>query len=74
LRTQKPPRFCSDEFGANFTNEIMMDAVRSIALDHRYDPACDVLDAAEAGWDGSPKGKRRGSRSLAGPRRFLSAR
>jgi predicted P-loop ATPase len=51
-------RICSDEFGANFTNEIMLDAVRSIALDHRYDPVCDELDAAEAGWDGQPRLER----------------
>jgi predicted P-loop ATPase len=48
-------RISSDEFGANFTSEIMLDAVRSIALDHRYDPVCDEVVAAEANWDGQPR-------------------
>lgn len=48
-------RVCSDHFGANFSSELMMDAVRSIALEHQYNPVRDLLDEAEANWDGEPR-------------------
>lgn len=48
-------RVCSDEFGANFSSELMMDAIRSIAMEHQYNPVCDLLDEAEANWDGEPR-------------------
>lgn len=48
-------RIASDEFKANFTSEVMYDAIRSIAIEHRYDPVCDMLDEAEANWDGQPR-------------------
>lgn len=48
-------RIASDAFGANFGSEVMLDAVRSIAIDHQYDPVCDMLDEAEAAWDGEPR-------------------
>lgn len=45
-------RIISDEFAVDFKNDLLLDAVRSIAIDHRYDPICDMLDEAEANWDG----------------------
>ncbi len=48
-------RIASDEFGANFGSEIVLDAVRSIAIEHQYNPICDMLDEAEAAWDGTPR-------------------
>jgi len=48
-------RITSDKFGADFSSELMLDAVRSIAQEHRFNPVCDMLDAAEAGWDGQPR-------------------
>jgi predicted P-loop ATPase len=48
-------RIASDEFDANFTDQVMLDAVRSIALEHQYNPVRDELDAAESGWDGQER-------------------
>jgi hypothetical protein len=48
-------RIASDEFRANFTDQVMLDGVRSIALENQYDPVRDELDAAEAAWDGQER-------------------
>ncbi|WP_298106315.1 VapE domain-containing protein [Bradyrhizobium sp.] len=48
-------RIISDEFCADFKSDLILDAVISIAIEHRYDPVCDLLDEAEAAWDGQPR-------------------
>lgn len=41
----------SDRFGVDFTDTHTRDAVKSLALEHCFDPVADMLDAAQAGWD-----------------------
>lgn len=41
----------SDRFGFDFEDKASRDAVKSLALDHCFDPVRDMLDAAQAGWD-----------------------
>jgi predicted P-loop ATPase len=41
----------SDRFGFDLTDKHTRDAVVSLALDHCFDPVCDLIDKAEAGWD-----------------------
>ncbi len=42
----------SDTFGVDFTDRHTRDAVLSLALQHCFDPVLDMLEKAEAKWDG----------------------
>jgi hypothetical protein len=42
----------SDRFGFDFTAQHTRDAVVSLALDHCFDPVLDLIEKAEAEWDG----------------------
>jgi hypothetical protein len=42
----------SDRFGFDLTDKHTRDAVISLALQHCFDPVCDMIDKAEAEWDG----------------------
>ncbi len=45
-------RLLSDRFGFDLTDKHVRDAVKSLALEHCFDPVADMLDEAEASWDG----------------------
>jgi predicted P-loop ATPase len=42
----------SDRFGFDFTEKHIRDAVVSLAIGHCFDPVCDLIDKAEAEYDG----------------------
>ena len=42
----------SDTFGFDMGEKHTRDGVISLALDHCFDPVCDMLDKAQADWDG----------------------
>jgi predicted P-loop ATPase len=42
----------SDRFGFDLKNEATRDAVQSLALEHCFNPVCDLIDKAEVEWDG----------------------
>jgi hypothetical protein len=42
----------SDRFGFDMEDKATRDAVKSLALDHRFDPVVDLIDKAQAEWDG----------------------
>jgi hypothetical protein len=42
----------SDRFGVDFEDKATRDAVKSLALEHCFDPVCDMLAKAEGEWDG----------------------
>ena len=42
----------SDHFGFDLTDKHVRDAVVSLAMEHRFDPVADILDEAQANWDG----------------------
>jgi predicted P-loop ATPase len=42
----------SNRFGFDLTDKHTRDAVISLALQHCFDPVCDMIDKAEAEWDG----------------------
>jgi predicted P-loop ATPase len=42
----------SDRFGFDLTDRYTRDAVKSLALEHCFDPVADMLEMAEANWDG----------------------
>lgn len=42
----------SDRFGFDMEDKATRDAVKSLALEHCFDPVCDLIDKAEAEWDG----------------------
>jgi Virulence-associated protein E/RepB DNA-primase from phage plasmid len=42
----------SDRFGFDLEDKATRDAVKSLALQHRFNPVCDEIDRAEAEWDG----------------------
>lgn len=42
----------SDKFGFDLEDKATRDAVKSLALQHCFDPVCDLIDKAEADWDG----------------------
>jgi len=42
----------SDKFGFDLTEKYVRDAVISLAIEHCFDPVCDMIDKAEAEWDG----------------------
>jgi hypothetical protein len=42
----------SVRFGFDLGDRYVRDAVISLANENRFDPVCDMLDEAEAGWDG----------------------
>jgi predicted P-loop ATPase len=45
----------SDRFGVDLGDQAVRDAVKSMALDHCYDPVLDMLAEAEANWDGKKR-------------------
>jgi hypothetical protein len=45
----------SDHFGFDFTEKHVRDAVWSLGLEHSFDPVADMLDEAEANWDGKKR-------------------
>jgi hypothetical protein len=45
----------SDHFGVDFGELPIRDAVRSLALDHCFNPVLDMLAKAEAEWDGAER-------------------
>ena len=45
----------SDRFGFDLTEKHVRDAIISLALQHCFDPVADMLDLAEASWDGVPR-------------------
>lgn len=42
----------SEKFGFDLEDKATRDAVMSLALEHCFNPVADMLDKAEAGWDG----------------------
>ncbi|MBR1276111.1 virulence-associated E family protein [Bradyrhizobium sp. AUGA SZCCT0283] len=44
-------KILSEQFGFDFTEQCVREAVISLALENCFDPVCDMLDEAEAGWD-----------------------
>ena len=42
----------SDRFGFDLEDKATRDAVKSLALEHCFNPVCDFIDKAEAEWDG----------------------
>jgi predicted P-loop ATPase len=42
----------SDKFGFDLEDKATRDAVRSLALNNCFNPVCDMIDKAEADWDG----------------------
>jgi predicted P-loop ATPase len=48
-------RLLSDRFGFDLTERHIRDAVVSLALQHMFDPVADMLDEAEANWDGEAR-------------------
>lgn len=42
----------SDRFGFDFLETNIREAVIGLALEHCFDPVCDMLDEAEGNWDG----------------------
>jgi predicted P-loop ATPase len=45
-------KILSDRFGTDFGKEHVRDAIVCVADQHRFDPVCDMLDQAQAQWDG----------------------
>jgi hypothetical protein len=45
-------RIMSERYCLDFTERFTRDAVISLALEHCFDPVCDLIDEAQAGWDG----------------------
>jgi predicted P-loop ATPase len=45
----------SDQFDFDPKEQHARDAVISLALDHRFDPVCDLIDEAQAEWDGKKR-------------------
>ena len=45
-------QLASDRFGFDLNDEHMRDAVQSLALENCFNPVCDLIDKAEAEWDG----------------------
>lgn len=45
----------SDRFGVDFLKNPTIDAVMSLANQHRFNPVLDMLAKAEAEWDGKPR-------------------
>jgi hypothetical protein len=41
----------SDQFGFDLTDKHVIDAVKSLALEHCFDPVADMLEEAEGNWD-----------------------
>jgi predicted P-loop ATPase len=42
----------SDRFHFDLTEKHIRDAVVTLAIEHSFDPVCDLIDKAEADWDG----------------------
>jgi predicted P-loop ATPase len=45
-------QFMSDKFGFDLEDKATRDAVRSLALNNCFNPVCDLIDKAQADWDG----------------------
>jgi predicted P-loop ATPase len=45
-------QFMSDRFGFDLEDKATRDAVRSLAIENCFNPVCDLIDKAEAEWDG----------------------
>jgi hypothetical protein len=45
----------SDRFGVDLEDKATRDAVKSLALEHCFDPVCDMLAKAETEWDGTER-------------------
>jgi predicted P-loop ATPase len=48
-------QLASDRFGFDLTAAHIYDAVRTLALQHCFDPVLDLLDAAQRNWDKTPR-------------------
>jgi hypothetical protein len=49
-------RVClSDVFGLDFGEKHIRDAVVTLCNEHQFNPVTDMLDEAQAGWDGKPR-------------------
>jgi hypothetical protein len=44
-------KLMSNRFGFDMDDKYTRDAVRSLAIEHRFNPVCDLIDKAEAEWD-----------------------
>jgi predicted P-loop ATPase len=44
-----------NQFGTDFGDKHIRDALTSIGDEHRFDPVCDMLDQAQAAWDGTER-------------------
>jgi predicted P-loop ATPase len=44
-----------DQFRTDFGNNAVRDAIVCLADQHRFDPVCDMLDQAQAAWDGTAR-------------------
>jgi predicted P-loop ATPase len=45
----------SDKFGFDLEDKATRDAVRSLAIDNCFNPVCDLIDKAQADWDGEKR-------------------
>jgi Virulence-associated protein E/Primase C terminal 2 (PriCT-2) len=45
-------QLASDRFGFDLEDKATRDAVKSLAMQHRFNPVCDLIDQAERDWDG----------------------
>jgi predicted P-loop ATPase len=48
-------KILSDRFGTDFGNNAVRDAIVCLADQHRFDPVVDMLDRAQAAWDGTAR-------------------
>jgi Virulence-associated protein E len=48
-------KILSDRFGTDFGTHVVRDAIVCLADQHRFDPVCDMLDQAQAAWDGTAR-------------------
>jgi hypothetical protein len=48
-------KILSDRFGTDFGNNAVRDAIVCLADQHRFNPVCDMLDQAQAAWDGTAR-------------------
>jgi predicted P-loop ATPase len=45
----------SDKFGFDLEDKATRDAVKSLAIDNCFNPVCDLIDKAQADWDGEKR-------------------
>jgi predicted P-loop ATPase len=48
-------QFMSDKFHFDLEDKATRDAVRSLAIDNCFNPVCDLIDKAQADWDGEKR-------------------